>query len=80
MKPAFLGYKRFEIWGRRNHSVWEFYTSGKKQISKEWEVREDKLTMYRNYSITILLSFTQCKFIHLPQEENQMAGVLATLA
>ena len=50
-----------------------------KQISKEWEVRENKLKVYWDYSITILLSFTQCKFIHLPREENQMANTLATL-
>ena len=51
-----------------------------KQASKEWEVREDKLRLYWDYLATILLSFNQCKFIHLPREENQIADALATLA
>ena len=29
-----------------------------KHISEEWEVREDKLRVYRDYSVTVLLSFT----------------------
>ena len=29
---------------------------------------------------TILLSFDQCKFIHLPREENQIVDALATFA
>ena len=51
-----------------------------KQISNEWEVREDKLRSYWDYSATVLLSFTQSKFVYLPREENQMADALATLA
>ena len=51
-----------------------------KQASKEWEVREDKLRLYWDYLATILLSFDQCKFIHLPREENHIADALATLA
>ena len=51
-----------------------------KQASKEWEVREDKLRLYWDYLANILLSFDQCKFIHLPREENQIADALATLA
>ena len=51
-----------------------------KQVSNEWEVREDKLKLYWDYSATVLLSFTQSKFVHLPREENQMADALATLA
>ena len=51
-----------------------------KQISNEWEVREDRLKSYWDYSATLLLSFTQTKFMHLPREENQMADALATLA
>ena len=41
-----------------------------KKISNEWEVREDKLKSYWDYSATVLLSFTQSKFMHLPREEN----------
>ena len=37
-----------------------------KQISEEWEVKEDKLKVYWDYSITVLLSFSQYKFVHLP--------------
>ena len=51
-----------------------------KQISNEWEVREDRLKPYWDYSATVLLSFTQRRFVHLPREENQMADALATLA
>ena len=51
-----------------------------KQASKEWEVREDKLCLYWDYLATILLSFDQCKFIHLLREENHIADALATLA
>ena len=51
-----------------------------KQASKEWEVKEDKLRLYWDYLATILLSFDQCKFIHLPREENQIVDALATLA
>ena len=50
-----------------------------KQISEEWEVREDKLKVYWDYSTTILLSFSQYKLVHLLREENQMADALATL-
>ena len=35
---------------------------------------------YWDYSATVLLSFTQSRFVHLPREENQMADALATLA
>ena len=51
-----------------------------RQISKEWEVREDRLKLYWEYLSTILLSINQCRFVHLPREENQLADVLATLA
>ena len=33
-----------------------------------------------DYSATVLLSFAQSRFVHLPREENQMADALATLA
>ena len=41
-----------------------------RQISKEWEVREDRLKLYWEYLSTILLSINQCRFVHLPREEN----------
>ena len=51
-----------------------------RQASKEQEVREDKLRQYWDYLANVLLSFTQCNFIHLPREENQVADALAALA
>ena len=51
-----------------------------KQASKEWKVKEDRLCLYWDYLATILLSFDQCKFVHLPREENQIVDALATLA
>ena len=51
-----------------------------KQASKEWEVKEDRLRLYRDYMATVSLSFEQCEFVHLPMEENQIADALATLA
>ena len=51
-----------------------------KQVSKEWEIREGRMRLYWDFLATILLSFTQCKFIHFPREENQVADTLATLA
>ena len=38
------------------------------------------MRLYWDYLATILLSFDQYKFIHLPREENQIAYALATLA
>ena len=37
-----------------------------KQVSKEWEVKEEKLKPYVNHLLTITLSFNQYKFEHLP--------------
>ena len=51
-----------------------------KQISNKLKVREDRLRPYWDYSATVLLSFAQSRFVHLPREENQMADALATLA
>ena len=51
-----------------------------KQASKKWEVREDRLRLYVDYFMTISLPFVHCEFVHLLQEENQMADALATLA
>ena len=66
--------------GAENFTVYEDFMLVVKQASKEWEVREDKLRLYWDYLATILLSFDQCKFIHLPREENQIVDALATLA
>ena len=51
-----------------------------KQVSKEQEVREDELRLYWDFLATMTLSFSQCRFVHLPQEDNQIVDALATLA
>ena len=51
-----------------------------KQVSKAWEVKEEKLKPYVNNLLTVILSFNQCKFVHLPREDNQVADAVATLA
>ena len=51
-----------------------------KQASKEWEVKEDRLSLYWDYLTTLSLCFEQCKFVHLLREENQVADTLATMA
>ena len=66
--------------GAENVTVYKDSMLVVKQDSKEWEVREDKQRLYWDYLATILLSFDQCKFIHLPREENQIADALAILA
>ena len=43
-------------------------------------MKEDRLRMYWDYLATLSLCFEQCKFVHLPREENQVADALATLA
>ena len=43
-------------------------------------MKEDRLRLYRDYLATVSLCFKQCKFVHLPREENQIADALATLA
>ena len=66
--------------GVENVTIYEDSMLVVKQASKEWEVKEDRLRLYRDYLATISLCFEQCKFIHLPREENQIADALATLA
>ena len=43
-------------------------------------MKEDRLRLYWDYLVTLSLCFEQCKFVHLPREENQIADALATLA
>ena len=37
------------------------------------------MRLYLDYLAIVLLSFTQCKFVHLSREENQIVDALATL-
>ena len=66
--------------GAENVTVYRDSILVVKQASKEWEVKEDRLRLYKDFLATISLCFEQCKFVHLPREENQIADALATLA
>ena len=79
-EACIFGLEALRSVGAKNVTVYGDSMLVVKQASKEWEVREDKLRLYWDYLATILLSFDQCKFIHLPREENQIADALATLA
>ncbi|XP_017981029.1 PREDICTED: uncharacterized protein LOC108663044 [Theobroma cacao] len=50
------------------------------QLRGEWETRDLKLIRYHNYVSKLIENFGKIRFTHLPQEENQMADALATLA
>ncbi|XP_015572655.1 uncharacterized protein LOC107260964 [Ricinus communis] len=49
------------------------------QALEEWKVNEERLRPYVNYLKTLVWNFSKCSFVHLPQDENQMADALATL-
>lgn len=50
------------------------------QIRGDWEMRHANLIPYRGYMLKLLPKFDKITFSHIPSEENQMAGALATLA
>jgi ribonuclease HI len=50
------------------------------QIKCEWETNQPSLIPYRDYARRISTFFTKVEFHHIPQDENQMADALATLA
>jgi len=50
------------------------------QLRGEWETRDPKLIPYQAYIKELASSFDVISFHHVPQEENQMADALATLA
>ncbi|KAG8499729.1 hypothetical protein CXB51_006284 [Gossypium anomalum] len=50
------------------------------QLKGEWETRDPKLINYRNLVLELIKEFDDIIFCYLPQEENQMADALATLA
>lgn len=50
------------------------------QMRGEWEVKEDRLRPYLLHLKRLARAIPNCKFQHLPREENQMADALATLA
>ncbi|XP_017979854.1 PREDICTED: uncharacterized protein Mb2253c-like [Theobroma cacao] len=50
------------------------------QLRGEWETLDSKLIRYHKYVSKLIENFNKICFTHLPQEENQMADALATLA
>ncbi|KAA3462295.1 RNA-directed DNA polymerase (Reverse transcriptase), Ribonuclease H [Gossypium australe] len=50
------------------------------QLKGEWEMRDPKLINYRRLVLELIEEFDDITFCYLPQDENQMAGALATLA
>ena len=50
------------------------------QANEEWEVKEERLKLFRGYLKTLMRGFDKCLFIHLSRDENQMADALAMLS
>ncbi|KAG8474326.1 hypothetical protein CXB51_033841 [Gossypium anomalum] len=50
------------------------------QLRGEWETRDPKLINYRKVVLGLLEEFDDVTFNYIPQDENQMADALATLA
>ena len=46
----------------------------------EWELKEERLKPYLFHLRSLAQTIPDCKFQHLPREENQMADALTTLA
>ncbi|XP_052483727.1 uncharacterized protein LOC128039296 [Gossypium raimondii] len=50
------------------------------QLKGEWETRDPKLISYRKLVLELIEEFNDITFCYLPQDENQIADDLATLA
>ncbi|XP_016670118.1 uncharacterized protein [Gossypium hirsutum] len=50
------------------------------QLKDEWETRDPELINYQRLILELIKEFDDIFFCNLPQEENQMADALATLA
>ncbi|XP_012466302.1 uncharacterized protein LOC105784914 [Gossypium raimondii] len=50
------------------------------QIRGDWEVRDSKLVKYRDLVTELVKEFKEVTFNYFPQEENQLADAVATLA
>ncbi|XP_012435431.1 uncharacterized protein LOC105762059 [Gossypium raimondii] len=50
------------------------------QLKGEWETKDPKLISYQNLVLELIDEFDDTTFCYLPQDENQMTDVLATLA
>ncbi|XP_016702049.2 uncharacterized protein [Gossypium hirsutum] len=66
------GIKVLEVYG---DSAFVIY-----QLRGEWETRDPKLISYRKLVLELIKEFEDTTFCYLPQDENQMADALATLA
>ena len=51
-----------------------------RQLRGERETRDQKLILYQTHILKLAEFFDDISFHHIPQEENQMADALATLA
>ncbi|KAA3479846.1 RNA-directed DNA polymerase (Reverse transcriptase), Ribonuclease H [Gossypium australe] len=50
------------------------------QLKGEWKTRDPKLIKYRKLVLELIEDVDDIAFYYLPQDENQMADALATLA
>ncbi|XP_058746672.1 uncharacterized protein LOC131619610 [Vicia villosa] len=50
------------------------------EIKGEWDIEHPGLLPYKDYARSFLPFFDKVEFYHIPQDENQMADTLATLA
>ena len=64
-EACIFGLKALRSMGAEEVTVYRDSMLVVKQVSKEWEVKEDRLRLYVNYLATIIFSFNKCKFIHL---------------
>lgn len=50
------------------------------QIKGYWETRHSNLIPYRDHVFKLIPYFDEITFHHIPREEKQLAGALATLS
>lgn len=50
------------------------------QVKGDWDTRDHKLIPYKEHVLKLVPYFDEITFHHIPQEENQLAGALETLA
>ncbi|XP_057999317.1 uncharacterized protein LOC131178376 [Hevea brasiliensis] len=67
-----VGAKKVEVFGDSMLVV--------SHIKGEWELKEEKLRPYLEYTRKLLFSFEEVTMKHMPRAQNQMADALATLA
>ena len=50
------------------------------QIKGEWDTKHPNIIPYREHVLTLISYFKEITFEHIPREENQLAGALATMS